>query len=60
MAQTKPKEEDPGMDFVDVLEYYRGLPIVTLGDDGFTEVFDDTGCDILDDDESVNMLQHPS
>jgi hypothetical protein len=53
-------QEDPEVDMVDVLEYYAGTAIVSRGDDGFTEIFDEDGCDTLEDDESVSMLRHQS
>ncbi len=53
-------QEDPEVDMIDVLDLYAGEPIVTTGLDGYTEIFDDDGCDILDDDDAISMLKHQS
>lgn len=53
-------QEDPEVDMIDVMEVYAGQPIVSSGMDGFTEIFDEEGCDILDDDEAVSMKIHMS
>ena len=44
--------EDPEVDCIDVLERYKGRPIVTTGADGYSEIFDEDGCTVLDDVET--------
>ncbi len=52
--------EDPEWDTIDVMDRYAGQALASHGMDGFTEIFDEDGCDILDDDESVNMIANQS
>ncbi len=52
--------EDPERDTVDVLERYKGELLVSRGMDGCMEMFDDSGCDTMEREESMSIGIHMS